>query len=133
MFLPCISLFYAEISICIMHYNSYSLVFDFNIPCLQEWQESRRGVFERPSWARLCLLSCRELVTWGKSTGKLWGYTHEISFYKKLVLVLLLRHSFTMELLFMPPPFEEWWRGIKCYPCRHVPASVRYQNLVSAQ
>jgi len=17
----------------------------------------------------------------------------------------------------MPPPFEEWWRGIKCYPC----------------
>ena len=18
---------------------------------------------------------------------------------------------------FMPPPFEEWWRGIKCYPC----------------
>jgi len=21
-------------------------------------------------------------------------------------------------LLFMPPPFEEWWRGIKCYPCR---------------
>jgi len=30
------------------------------------------------------------------------------------------------ELLFMPPPFEEWWRGIKCYPC----PSVRYQNLV---
>jgi len=19
--------------------------------------------------------------------------------------------------LFMPPPFEEWWMGIKCYPC----------------
>ena len=19
--------------------------------------------------------------------------------------------------LFMPSPFEEWWRGIKCYPC----------------
>ena len=44
-------------------------------------------------------------------------------------------------LLFMPPPFEEWWRGIKCYPCPCVRASVRasvrpsvrYQNLVSAQ
>jgi len=25
----------------------------------------------------------------------------------------------------MPPPFEEWWRGIKCYPCPCVRASVR--------
>ena len=24
----------------------------------------------------------------------------------------------------MPPPFEEWWRGIKCYPLS-VPVSVR--------
>ena len=31
--------------------------------------------------------------------------------------------------IFMPLPFEEWWRGIKCYPC----PSDRYQNLVSAQ
>ena len=23
-------------------------------------------------------------------------------------------------LLFMPPPFEEWWRGVKCYPCLSV-------------
>jgi len=23
-------------------------------------------------------------------------------------------------LLFMPPPFEEWWRVIKCYPCPSV-------------
>jgi len=45
------------------------------------------------------------------------------------------------KLIFMPPPFEEWWRGIKCYPCpcvrpcvhSSVRASVRYQNLVSAQ
>jgi len=22
-----------------------------------------------------------------------------------------------MQFLFMPPPFEEWWSGIKCYPC----------------
>ena len=26
---------------------------------------------------------------------------------------------------FMPPPFEEWWRGIKCYPCPCVCACVR--------
>jgi len=25
----------------------------------------------------------------------------------------------------MPPPFEEWWRGIKCYPCLCVRSSVR--------
>jgi len=25
----------------------------------------------------------------------------------------------------MPPPFEEWWRGIKCYHCPYVRASVR--------
>jgi len=24
----------------------------------------------------------------------------------------------------MPPPFEEWWRGIKCYPCPCVRLSV---------
>ena len=24
----------------------------------------------------------------------------------------------------MPPPFEEWWRGIKCYPCPFVRPSV---------
>ena len=28
-------------------------------------------------------------------------------------------------VFFMPPPFEEWWRGIKCYPCPCVCASVR--------
>ena len=27
--------------------------------------------------------------------------------------------------VFMPPPFEEWWRGIKCYPCPCVRSSVR--------
>jgi len=26
---------------------------------------------------------------------------------------------------FMPPPFEEWWRGIKCYPCLCVRSCVR--------
>ena len=25
----------------------------------------------------------------------------------------------------MPPPFKEWWRGIKCYPCPSVRADVR--------
>jgi len=33
----------------------------------------------------------------------------------------------------MPPPFKEWWRDIKCYPCLCVRSSVRYQNLVSSQ
>ena len=27
--------------------------------------------------------------------------------------------------IFMPPPFEEWWRGIKCYPCPCVRSFVR--------
>jgi len=31
----------------------------------------------------------------------------------------------TLLILFMPPPFEEWWRGIKCYPCLCVRLSVR--------
>jgi len=26
--------------------------------------------------------------------------------------------------IFMPPPFEEWWMGIKCYPCPCVRPSV---------
>jgi len=29
------------------------------------------------------------------------------------------------NLFFMPPPFEEWWRGIKCYRCPCVRASER--------
>jgi len=29
----------------------------------------------------------------------------------------------------MPPPFEEWWRGIKCYPCPWVRASVRLSEI----
>jgi len=29
------------------------------------------------------------------------------------------------QLFFKPPPFEEWWRGIKCYPCPCVRSSVR--------
>jgi len=31
-------------------------------------------------------------------------------------------HSYS---LFMPPPFEEWWMGIKCYPCPCVHSCVR--------
>jgi len=57
----------------------------------------------------------------------------------RLVTFGLFPYSYIF--LFMPPPFEEWWRGIKCYPCPCVRscirpcvrASVRYQNLVSAQ
>jgi len=43
----------------------------------------------------------------------------------------------TYYWVFMPPLFKEWWRGLKCYPCPCVRAcvcaSVRFQNLVSAQ
>ena len=28
-------------------------------------------------------------------------------------------------LFFIPPPFEEWYRGIKCYPCPCVRSFVR--------
>ena len=28
-------------------------------------------------------------------------------------------------VVFMPPPFEEWWRGIKCYPYPCVRSCVR--------
>jgi len=34
-------------------------------------------------------------------------------------------HSNNSRIVFMPPSFEEWWRGIKCYPCPCVHASVR--------
>jgi len=27
-------------------------------------------------------------------------------------------------MVFMPPPFEEWWRGIECYPYLCVRSSV---------
>jgi len=30
----------------------------------------------------------------------------------------------THVYIFMPPPFEEWWRGIKCYPCLCMRLSV---------
>jgi len=29
-----------------------------------------------------------------------------------------------IPFIFMPPPFEEWWRGIKCYPCPCVHPSI---------
>ena len=32
---------------------------------------------------------------------------------------------YVISCIFMPPPFEEWWRGIKCYPCPCVRAFVR--------
>ena len=41
----------------------------------------------------------------------------------ELILCML---SFLIQMVvFMPPPFEEWWRGIKCYPCPFVRSSVR--------
>ena len=30
-----------------------------------------------------------------------------------------------LQLIFMPPPLEEWWRSIKCYPCPCMRAFVR--------
>ena len=30
-----------------------------------------------------------------------------------------------ITVVFMPPPFKEWWRGIKCYPCPCVRPFVR--------
>ena len=32
--------------------------------------------------------------------------------------------KYGQHIVFMPTPFEEWWRGIKCYPCPCVRASV---------
>jgi len=39
-------------------------------------------------------------------------------------LTLFISRTFYL-FIFMPPPFKEWWRGIKCYPCPCVRASVR--------
>ena len=36
----------------------------------------------------------------------------------------------TKEAIVMPQPFEEWWRGIKCYPCLCVRLSVRPKFVV---
>jgi len=36
----------------------------------------------------------------------------------------LFKASLDVYDLFMPPTFEEWWWGIKCYPCPCVRPSV---------
>jgi len=70
------------------------------------------------------------------------AYVDSIQMLKHLIFYFALPDCYqltvTMEMyfvnyiIFMPPPFEEWWRGIKCYPCPCVRASVRpsvrYQN-----
>ena len=42
--------------------------------------------------------------------------------YNNLMLTLSILILWT---IFMPLPFEEWWRGIKCYPCPCMHSSVR--------
>jgi len=37
--------------------------------------------------------------------------------------------SYHIYCVFMPSPFEEWWRGIKCYPCPCVRACVRLSEI----
>ena len=41
--------------------------------------------------------------------------------------VMTYKYTFMPKLkdVFYAPPFEEWWRGIKCYPCPWVRPSVR--------
>jgi len=46
-----------------------------------------------------------------------------MSSYSKICFFTDLPTPF--QNIFMPPPFEEWWRGIKCYPCPCVRSSVR--------
>ena len=47
--------------------------------------------------------------------------------FSGFVLGIYIKYSYRSFpfLFFMPPPFEEWWRGIKCYPCPCVRASIR--------
>jgi len=42
-------------------------------------------------------------------------YTHELAGVWRSYWLLKW-----VKILFMPRPFEEWWRGIKCYPCPSV-------------
>jgi len=59
----------------------------------------------------LCRCLCANICIWYYNVQFFWSYfvTIGLQFY----------------MCFMSPPFEEWWRGSKCYPCPCVRASVR--------
>ena len=63
------------------------------------------------------------------SSGVFTDYKRD---YSSIVYILFHIDCAVDNNAFMPPPFEEWWRGIKCYPCPSVSPSV-CRNLVSAQ
>jgi len=50
---------------------------------------------------------------------------YSTNFTTKKLLTIEHMAVFVVKSFFMPPPFEEWWRGIKCYPCPCVRACVR--------
>ena len=58
---------------------------------------------------------------------QLQEYQTSACFYHILNMFLCEYTNIQHQLyfMFMPPPFEEWWRGIKCYPCSCVRPFVR--------
>ena len=48
----------------------------------------------------------------------LWKLCYDVYAPSRLRCITLM--SSLSIVVFMPPPFEDWWRGIKCYPCPSV-------------
>jgi len=84
------------------------------------------------SWDSLRYGKCKNmcdflLAIWTlKTTDKklLWKFTFSRRTRANVVFVFRLMNWYGFTF-FMPPPFEDWWRGIKCYPCPCVRSCVR--------
>jgi len=59
----------------------------------------------------------------------IWPLRRVVTFPESIISVLKTQSGNPCDCLvayiFMPAPFKEWWRGIKCYPCPFVRPCVR--------
>ena len=73
-------------------------------------------------WQIEVVATCPSLV---KSSWNNHPWDTVIALTPAKSLLLLKSYWLFNIFIFMPLPFEEWWRGIKCYPCPCVRACVR--------
>ena len=83
-----------------------------------------------PSFMTLTSLTWNSDTTSRTTIRSSWSTTYGDRYdgpkaHTTLVWVFLISMAYKISFIFMPPPFEEWWRGIKCYPCPCVRAFVR--------
>jgi len=115
------------------------------------WKKIRNCLHIYESWQCTCTCTCIfpmwTLVKMCKIVCMChfvqWLYPHVLAFLKKIeFLYMMFGDSCFVSIwtsiyvvcnvyhyCFMPPPFEEWWRGIKCYPWSCVHPSVRPSKL----